>query len=68
MKSKDPSYSLSKGSRDEIMSKSTIIGPGSYDADKNYKSLVTTNKGYKLGGEQRLKNNFSNVPGPGHYE
>ena len=31
------------------MSKSTVVGPGSYDYDKNYKSLVTNNKGYNFG-------------------
>lgn len=31
------------------MSKSSIVGPGAYEHDKNYKSLVTTNKGYGFG-------------------
>lgn len=35
VKSKDPSWSLSKSPRDQ-MSKSTMVGPGSYDHGKNY--------------------------------
>jgi len=31
------------------MSKSIAIGPGAYDYDKNYKSLVTKNTGYNFG-------------------
>lgn len=50
------------------MSKSTIVGPGAYDHDKNYKSLVTTNKGYNFGSDQKLKYDINKVPGPGSYE
>ena len=49
------------------MTKSTIVGPGAYEHDKNYKSLVTTNKGYNFGGDKRLKEDYSKVPGPGAY-
>jgi hypothetical protein len=48
VKEKEPSWSLSKSPRDQ-MSKSTLVGPGAYDHDKNYKNLVTTNKGYNFG-------------------
>ncbi len=48
IKDKDPSWSLSKSPRDQ-MYKSAVVGPGAYDHDKNYKNLVTTNKGYNFG-------------------
>lgn len=64
IKGKDPSWSLSKSPRDE-MSKSTLVGPGAYDHDKNYKKLVTTNKGYNFGSENKLKYDINKVPGPG---
>lgn len=67
VKSKDPSWSLPKSPRDQ-MSKSTIIGPGAYDHDKNYKSLVTTHKGYGFGSETKLKYSPPSVPGPGQYD
>lgn len=67
VKAKDPSWSLPKSPRDQ-MSKSTIVGPGAYDHDKNYKSLVTTNKGYEFGNENKLKYDINKVPGPGQYE
>lgn len=54
VKSKDPSWSLSKTPRDQ-MSKSTVVGPGAYDYDKNFKSLVTTHKGYNFGSDNKLK-------------
>lgn len=50
------------------MSKSSIVGPGAYEHDKNYKSLVTTNKGYNFGRDNKLKYDISNVPGPGSYD
>lgn len=49
------------------MSKSAMIGPGSYDYDKNYKSLVTTNQGYNFGSQKKLKYEILPVPGPGSY-
>lgn len=66
VKSKDPSWSLPKSPRDQ-MSKSTL-GPGAYDHDKNYKELVTTNKGYNFGSDNKLKYDINNVPGPGQYD
>ena len=50
------------------MSKSTVVGPGSYDYDKNYKSLVTNNKGYNFGSQKKLKFDVNAVPGPGNYD
>lgn len=50
------------------MSKSSIVGPGAYEHDKNYKSLVTTNKGYNFGRDNKLKYDINNVPGPGSYD
>lgn len=50
------------------MSKSSIVGPGAYDHDKNFKSLITTNKGYNFGRENRLKYDAGKVPGPGSYD
>lgn len=67
VKSKDPQWSLSKSPRDD-MSKSSIVGPGAYDHDKNYKSLVTTHKGYGFGSDNKLKYDINNVPGPGSYD
>ena len=49
------------------MSKSIAIGPGAYDYDKNYKSLVTTNKGYNFGSQKKLRYDPGAVPGPGTY-
>ena len=49
------------------MSKSAMIGPGSYDYDKNYKSLVTTNKGYNFGSQKKLGLDVNPFPGPGTY-
>lgn len=48
VRSKDPSWSLPKSARDQ-MYKSTIVGPGAYEHDKNYKKLVQTNSGYNFG-------------------
>lgn len=39
IKSKDPQWSISKSSRDYINNQNTV-GPGQYDADKNYKSVI----------------------------
>ena len=50
------------------MSKSTMVGPGSYDYDKNYKSLVTKDKGHNFGSEKKLKHDISPYPGPGNYD
>lgn len=50
------------------MSKSIAIGPGAYDYDKNYKSLVTTNKGYNFGSQKKLRYDPGAVPGPGTYQ
>ena len=61
---KDPSWSLSKTPRDSL-SKSSVVGPGAYDSDKNYKDLVSTNKGYNFGSESKLKYSPNKVPGPG---
>lgn len=49
------------------MSKSNAIGPGAYEHDKNYKSLVKTNKGYHFGSDKKLKYDILPVPGPGTY-
>ena len=65
-KLKDPSWSLPKSSRD-YMSKSTVVGPGAYEHDKNFKNLATINKGYNFGSQTKLKYDVSNVPGPGEY-
>jgi hypothetical protein len=62
----DPSWSLAKSSR-ENMSKSIAIGPGAYEHDQNYKSLVKTNKGYHFGSDKKLKYDILPVPGPGTY-
>lgn len=64
VKGKDPSWSLSKSARDQ-MSKSSMVGPGSYDYDKNYKNLVSTYKGYNFGQDKKIKYDINNVPGPG---
>lgn len=37
--SNDPVWSLSKSSRD-YMYKNSDLGPGQYDSDKNYKSVI----------------------------
>ena len=66
VKNRDPSWSMPKSSRD-YMSKSTVVGPGAYEHDKNYKELVTLNKGYNFGSQTKLKYDISNVPGPGEY-
>ncbi len=47
------------------MSKSSMVGPGSYDYDKNYKNLVSTYKGYNFGQDKKIKYDINNVPGPG---
>lgn len=39
IKSKDPQWSISKSSRDYINNQNNL-GPGQYDADKNYKSVI----------------------------
>lgn len=49
------------------MSKSIAIGPGAYDYDKNYKSLVTKNTGYNFGSQKKLRYDPGAVPGPGSY-
>ena len=66
VKSKDPSWSLSKSPRD-YMSKSTIVGPGAYEVDKDYNHLVKNNNGYNFGSQKRLKQDINSVPGPGEY-
>ena len=67
IKSRDPSWSLSKGSRD-YLSKSNVVGPGAYEVDKHYKSLVASNNGYNFGSQKRLKQEINSVPGPGQYD
>lgn len=49
------------------MYKSSIIGPGSYDHDKNFKKLATYNSGYNFGSEKKLNYEVNKVPGPGNY-
>ena len=66
VKNKDPSWSLSKSPRD-YMSKSTIVGPGAYEVDKDYNHLVKNNNGYNFGSQKRLKQEINRVPGPGEY-
>lgn len=52
VKSKDPQWSLSKSSRD-FMYKNNEVGPGQYDPDKNYKSVITSSPAYKMGTDKR---------------
>lgn len=52
IKSKDPQWSLSKSSRD-FSYKNNIVGPGQYDPDKNYKSVITSSPAYKMGSDKR---------------
>ena len=51
-KSKDPQWSLSKSSRD-FLYKNNSVGPGQYDPDKNYKSVITSSPAYKMGSDKR---------------
>lgn len=50
------------------MSQSSVLGPGAYDHDKNYKTLATKNRGYNFGHEDKLRYDLNNVPGPGAYD
>ena len=65
IKSKDPSWSLSKSPRD-YMSKSTI-GPGQYEVDKDFQNVMPSQGGYNFGSQKRLKHDVNAVPGPGEY-
>lgn len=67
VKSRDPSWSLPKSSRD-WMYKSAVVGPGAYEHDKNFKNLSTINRGYNFGSDKKLKYDINNVPGPGNYD
>ena len=64
--SKEPSWSLSKSSRD-VMAKSSLLGPGQYEVDKHYKSVVTSSPGYHFGSDKKLRYDQGKVPGPGSY-
>lgn len=44
-----------------------MVGPGSYEHDKNFKKLATNHSGYNFGNDKRLKSDENNVPGPGNY-
>ena len=54
VKGKLPSWSLSKSSRDVAM-KSIDLGPGQYEHDKNYKSVIQSSPKYNFGGDKKLK-------------
>ena len=67
VKGKDPMWSLSKSSRDSIYL-NNIVGPGQYDADKNYKSVINSTPSYGFGNDKRNVNRNTDVPGPGSYD
>ncbi len=54
IKPKDPSWSLSKSSRDN-MYKGNPVGPGQYESDVNFKSVITSSPKYHFGSDHRLK-------------
>lgn len=66
-KDKDPIWSLSKTSRDYLF-KTNELGPGQYDADLDFKSVIKSSPKYHFGSERKLQNGKNNVPGPGSYQ
>ncbi len=67
IKGNDPKWSMSKSSRDQLANQNNL-GPGQYDADKNYKSVINSIPGHHFGGEKRINDYNNPVPGPGSYE
>ena len=67
IKESNPQWSMSKSSRDYISNQNNI-GPGQYEADKNYKSVITSTPGYHFGSEKRINDYNSPIPGPGSYD
>lgn len=52
LKNKDPTWSLSKSSRDHLY-KNHSVGPGQYEMDRNYKSFITKTPSYQFGSDKR---------------
>lgn len=67
IKVKDPSWSLSKSSRD-INFKNGTVGPGQYDPDRNFKNVITSSPKYHFGTDKRDVDFKSESPGPGAYD
>jgi hypothetical protein len=67
VKGKDPMWSLSKSSRDNMF-KSNDVGPGQYEHAKNYKSVITSSPAYNFGSDKRDYDPKSLAPGPGSYD
>lgn len=67
-KTKLPSWSQSKSQRDNHQDQYNV-GPGQYEHDKGYKSVVSSSPAYNFAGKtEKLKYDISKVPGPGTYE
>jgi hypothetical protein len=60
-------WSLSKSSRDNMF-KNDVVGPGQYEPDKNYKSVITSSPAYHFGSDKRDIIHKSEYPGPGSYD
>jgi hypothetical protein len=68
-KEKNPSWSLSKSSRDYHPSDRYNIGPGQYEHTVGYKKVVDTAPAYGFAGNSpKLKYEINPVPGPGSYD
>lgn len=52
VKSKDPMWSLSKSNRDQMYNTNSI-GPGQYETDKTYKSLISSTPAYQFGSDKK---------------
>ena len=50
------------------MAKSSVIGPGQYEIDKQYKSVLNSSPGYHFSNDQKLRYELSKAPGPGSYD
>jgi hypothetical protein len=58
---------MSKSSRDNMFNNNPV-GPGQYEPDKNYKSVITSSPAYHFGSDKRDYVPKSDAPGPGTYE
>ena len=67
IKSKDPMWSMSKSSRDKLYLNNSV-GPGQYETDKTYKSVINKIPSYGFGSDKKDSYLKTESPGPGAYD
>ncbi len=64
-----PAALVMSRTKQHIVTSQQAPGPGSYEP--NYKTIVKTENGFKIGGSLKIANHAGenvNIPGPGNYE